>query len=131
MMIRERRKGALILGLLWLAAVGATILIFRSSFSGVFLWIFLPVTFILMILGLVVYLGGIMLLAGFNTMSDEERAGYDEKEVTSFMGMFLVLASYIFLLAAVSFMMILVFVAAVVIMLIYINTSKRFKAGRT
>lgn len=83
---------------------------------------------LLMVLGLIVYLGGFMLLAGVNTMTKEERSRYNMNEITSFAGVFLVLLSYIAYLMMISIMFFAVFIIATFAMIVYVNTSKRFRA---
>ncbi|MCL2296199.1 MAG: DUF3784 domain-containing protein [Methanomassiliicoccaceae archaeon] len=130
MMYRERWKGALAMGLLWTVATFVTYYFLLGDYmNGFGLWTILFVSLLLLVCGLAVYLGGVMLLAGFNTMTREERAQYNIKEVTSFMGIFLVLISYLALLMIIHFVFFTVFIAAVLVMVIYVNVSKRFRAS--
>ena len=55
----------------------------RDHMNGFVLWTMLFVSMLLLVCGLAVDLGGAMLLAGFNTMTREERARYNIKEIAS------------------------------------------------
>ncbi|MCL1811037.1 MAG: DUF3784 domain-containing protein [Methanomassiliicoccaceae archaeon] len=129
MLIKERWRDALVLSLLWAGITAILFCLLRDSHSDSMLWMSLLFSLLLMSLGLVVYLGGAVLLAGFNTMTEEERSRYNMKEVTSFMGIFLILLSFVTFLMLIFFVFIVVFIAAVLVMLVYVNISKRFKTN--
>ena len=135
-MIEGRRKGALIMGLMWIAVAAVVMLYLPKEDVDAMMWIWLLSSLIVMVCGIVVYLGFYMLIAGVNTMTANERSRYDMDKITSFMGISLVLTSLIFYLAwplSVLYgflmfgVMIALFIAAVLFMVIYLNT-KRFKA---
>ncbi|MDR0508358.1 MAG: hypothetical protein LBG63_00810 [Candidatus Methanoplasma sp.] len=91
------------------------------------------VSLLLLVCGLTVYLGylgGIMPLTPLNivvVVMEQSQSQFKKKEIASFMGISLVLLSYIFLLATVYFVFAFVFVAAVVFVIIYACASKRFR----
>lgn len=92
---------------------------------------------LLVILGVVFLCGkGAFLIAGYNTMSKEEKAQWDEKALCKALGVFMlvcaalcaaaglsaVLRNYILLTISI----VLIFVAAI-ICVVYVNTSKKLK----
>ena len=135
-MIVARRKNALLIGVLWLAAVAVVVLLMPESKDSFMLWFWPSISLLLMVLGLLVYLGSYMLLAGFNTMTEKERSAYDLEKVTSFTGASLVLLSYLFFLMwpaivlfdgmALFWVMFVVFICGTFFMIAFLN-SKRFK----
>ena len=129
MMYRERWIGALAMGLLWAVATGISYYILCDKLNTFGLWMMLFSSLLMVVFGLTVYLGGIMVLAGFNTMTEQERSQYNIEEVTSFVGILLVLLSYISLLMLVYFVFIGVFLAIVIFMAIYVSVGKRFRAS--
>ena len=128
MMIEERWKGALALSLLWVALMAVTLFFFDlvPKVSWL-LTLFIPL--LIMVFGLIIYLGGYVLITGVNTMTKEERSRYDMNKITSFMGIFLILLSYIGFLMTISFVFFVVFIAAVLAAFVYLFASKRFKAA--
>jgi len=126
MMIKERWRGALFIGLLW--AVVIALMYYFIELDPKISWLyFLFAPLLLMALGLVVYLGGAMLLIGYNSMSKEERTKYNENKITSFMGVSLVLLSFIIFPALMYIEFLAVFVAALILVLLYVSISKRFR----
>lgn len=126
MMIKERWRGALVIGLLW--AVVMALMFYFIELDPKISWLyFLFAPLLLMALGLVVYLGGAMLLIGYNSMSKEERTKYNENKITSFMGVSLVLLSFIIFPALMYIEFLAVFVAALILVLLYVSISKRFR----
>jgi hypothetical protein len=136
MMITGKRKNALEMGILWVAAVAVIALLTPKGEMTVIAWIWIPITFIMAILGLVIYLGHYMFISGFNTMTEKELAVYDMDKITTFMGLSLVILSFIFFLiwplmeiygfGAFAVMTIIIFIFGVILMAAYTN-SKRFK----
>jgi len=126
MMIKERWVGALVIGLLW--GVVIALMFYFIELDPKISWLyFLFAPLLLMALGLVVYLGGAMLLIGYNSMSKEERTKYNENKITSFMGVSLVLLSFIIFPALMYIEFLAVFVAALILVLLYVSISKRFR----
>jgi hypothetical protein len=125
--LKERWKGAIVLSLLWVVVTGVMFCFFRDTYPGEIEGSIL-LSLLLMVLGLIVYLGGYMLLAGFNMMPKEQLARYRMDRITFFMGVFLVLTSLIVFVMTFYFFFGVIFIAAVVIIVIYINISKRFRA---
>ena len=117
------------MGLLWTIAVCITYFFLLRDHTLDGIWIMLFVSLLLMVCGLAVYLGGAMLLAGFNTMTKQERSQYNVKALTSFMGVFIVLLSYFALFMALHFAFFVVFIIAVLAVVIYVNVSRRFRAN--
>jgi len=79
---------------------------------------------------------GAFLIAGYNSLSPEEKAKYDIKKLTNFMGklMFALASSMVFLIFAILyetewllFLTILLFVGIVMAGVIYLNTGERFR----
>ncbi|MCL2146145.1 MAG: DUF3784 domain-containing protein [Methanomassiliicoccaceae archaeon] len=123
------------MGLLWAAVIAAVMLCIPEDDWGMMVWLWPLFSSIVMVCGIGVYLGGYMLLAGFNTMSKDERSAFDMEKVTSFTGASLVLLSYVFFLSWPSsvfygpmmfWVMTVAFVAGVVFMAVFLNTG-RFK----
>ncbi|MGG7178440.1 DUF3784 domain-containing protein [Clostridium paraputrificum] len=76
------------------------------------------------------------LIAGFNTMSKEEKENYDILSLCKFMGKFMFMIAFclsLFLLSDILMMEILfnigltLFIASIIFLLIYSNTGNRFK----
>jgi len=134
MKYKERLNGTLAMGLLWTIAVCISYyLLLRDHLNTLELWMILFVSLLLLVCGLTVYLGylgGIMPLTPLNivvVVMEQSQSQFKKKEIASFMGISLVLLSYIFLLATVYFVFAFVFVAAVVFVTIYACASKRFR----
>ncbi len=95
------------------------------------------VMIILLILGITFLMGkGSSLIAGFNTMSEEEKAEIDERRLLKFMGkiMFALAGSVVFWLVGewleielIFYVGLMIFVGIIFFMLIYTNKGKRFK----
>lgn len=91
----------------------------------------------LVILGFVFLNGrGSFLIAGYNTMSPEEKENYDTVSLCKFMGkmMFTLSFSMLFWILSVAYEVnwlfelgLVLFIGIIVFMLIYINTGNRFK----
>ncbi|MGE5628056.1 MAG: DUF3784 domain-containing protein [Solirubrobacterales bacterium] len=89
------------------------------------------------ILGVLFYFGkGTFLLAGYNTMSKEEKAKYDEKALFKFMGKAMFVISFsnflmwfsntynVYYLSVIGFIL---FFGTITFILIYVNTKNRFR----
>lgn len=96
-MIDRRRKGALLLSALWIFVALTMLYFMRDKDLNLTFWAFFLVSLTTAILGIAVYLGTAKLLAGLNTMSDEELSTYNIEKITSFMGVILFLVSLLFL----------------------------------
>jgi hypothetical protein len=134
MIIKGRWKGAFIMIVLWSVAVSVTMFLIQNGADDPMLWISLLSSSIILGMGLVVYLGEYKLLAGVNTMSEQERSQYNMDEIASFMGMILVIESFVLfatlaVLWEILFFIagILVFFAILIIAIVYININKKFK----
>ncbi|MDF2536032.1 MAG: hypothetical protein K0R18_2191 [Bacillales bacterium] len=103
--------------------------------GGTIILLLMPVLFI--IFGVVFSLGkGAFLISGYNMLSKEERANYDEKALCKFMGksMF-VIAFSVFLWGLSSLIKqhilfvigLTLFLGTVIFILVYSNTKNRFK----
>lgn len=86
MEIEGRRKGALLLTVIGLTVPVAAALYFLIEGLDTMMLIAMIMSLIITIVGVPVYLGHTILLAGFNTMSPGEREEYDMEMVTSFIG---------------------------------------------
>lgn len=99
--------------------------------------IIVTVMLVFVLLGIILSSGkGASLIAGYNTMSEEEKANYDEKALSKFVGklMFAISFALLFMLIgilyevnwgfAISVILIIVFTVSSVI---YLNTSPRFR----
>ena len=95
-------------------------------------------TIVLMIsLGIMFYLGtGSSLIAGFNTLSEEEKEKYDVVALCKFMGkmMFVLTSSVVLWLISEVYEMnwlfyigLALFIGLIIFLLIYVNTGNRFK----
>lgn len=127
-MIEGRLKGAAAICLLWMVAVAVTFYLISGSNSGAMILVFLAVSLFPMMIGLTVYFGNVEVLSGFNTMTELERSRYNIDEVSSFMGMFFAVFAYtIFLMAASLVIGLVALFVSIIIMLVYINFSNRFK----
>jgi len=124
------------MGLPWVAVVAAVMLYLPDDYRVLVVWLWPLISSVLMGCGVAVYLGGHMLLAGFNTMSEGERSAFDMDRVTSFTGISLALLSYGFFLIwplsafygpTVSLVMTVAFAAGTILMVVLLNTA-RFKA---
>lgn len=92
---------------------------------------------VFIILGIVLYSGrGSFLIAGYNTMSKEEKDKYDTVALCKFMGkmMFALSFSMVFWMFSEVFekdwlftIGLILFIGIVVFMMIYVNTKNRFK----
>lgn len=103
----------------------------------------MAILFILMMIGLFVILGvllingkGSFLIAGYNTMSPEEKEKYDVKSLCKFMGkmMFVLAVSMLFWVFGEAYDVeelfyvgLFLVLAIVLFMVIYMNTGNRFK----
>lgn len=93
--------------------------------------------FIFIMLGVLFLLGkGAFLIAGYNTMSKEEKAAYDEKKLTQFIGTItlpiglttpLVAIGGIYHLTWMIWLYVVIVVGLSVFAIIYTNTKNRFK----
>lgn len=104
--------------------------------------IVLPILIIILfiILGIMLSLGkGSFLIAGFNTMSKEEKAQYDVPSLCKFMGKFMFVVAFsisLFLLSDILAIKDLFYagnlllIGSVIFILIYMNTGNRFKKNR-
>lgn len=79
---------------------------------------------------------GAFLIAGYNTMSEEEKVQYDTRALCKFMGKMMFVFASIMVLWILSayyrldwllYLSIGIFIAVMLFMIIYINTSDRFK----
>lgn len=76
---------------------------------------------------------GAFLIAGYNTMSEAERAQYDEKKLTQFMGKFMLVVALCCALLAlhiawITYVSIGVILGGTLFVVIYVNTGERFKS---
>ena len=88
-------------------------------------------------LGLYLLTGrGAFLIAGYNSMSEEERAQYDEKALAKFMGKMILALSFSMGFWALSiglakdwlfYVGLVLFMLTILFMMIYMNTNQRFK----
>lgn len=95
------------------------------------------VIFLFLLVGIMLSLGKwSFLIAGFNTMSKEEKANYDEISLCKFMGKFMfVIAFCIFLFVLSDFLLIPILfnigigllIISVIFIIIYANTNHRFE----
>lgn len=89
------------------------------------------------ILGIILSIGkGSFLIAGFNTMSKEEKDSYDVLALCRYMGKFMFLIAFCITLFTLSDILaikllfnigIILFVVAIIFTLIYANTGNRFR----
>jgi hypothetical protein len=89
------------------------------------------------LLGIILSMGkGSFLIAGFNTMSKKEKEEYDVVSLCKFMGKFMFIIAFCVTLFALSDILALkilfniglaLFLAAIIFILIYLNTGNRFK----
>jgi hypothetical protein len=98
MAIKGRTSGALILWVLWAAAAVFTAFLTPPGEAAGMIWVWFLFSAFITVLGLIVYLGHYMFLAGINTMTEKERSMYDLEKISSFMGIVLVSWSYLFFL---------------------------------
>ncbi|AIZ57158.1 hypothetical protein Mpt1_c12960 [Candidatus Methanoplasma termitum] len=136
MKIEGRKKNALIIGIMWIAAVTIVALLTPRSEATLtlpFLWI--PICFFLALMGFIIYFGHYGFLAGFNMMTEEELAVYDMDKITTFMGFSFITLSFILFLtwplveiygSGAFTIMLVVFIFGVIVMAGFAN-SKRFK----
>jgi hypothetical protein len=87
---------------------------------------------VMLLVGLVIRAGNATsLIAGYNTASAEEKAKYDERALTKFVGGLLIAASVILLaggmLPAVAGISWALFMAIVIGGIVYMNTGNRFR----
>ncbi|MDR1405447.1 MAG: DUF3784 domain-containing protein [Candidatus Methanoplasma sp.] len=131
-MVEGRLRGALIMGVSWATASVASFCFLLDKQVTLVFCAFLTLSLIVVAIGISVYLGTTKLLAGFNTMSECEMSKYNVANITSFMGVFLVAVSYIFLIQGVlgsaGRALLLVVVGMLVIAVIYVNFNSRFKS---
>jgi hypothetical protein len=134
MIIKGRWKGAFIMIVLWSIAVTVTALFFGDRIDEAMILISMLSSSFLLGIGMVIYLGEYMVLAGVNTMSEKERSQYNMDEITSFMGIILAIESFVIFVAlacvwdVMYFVIgILVFLAILVVAIVYVNISNRFK----
>jgi len=101
------------------------------------MWGVLPIICLFIILGITFRTGkGASLIAGFNTMSEAEKAEYDTGALLKFMGnmmfalsfsMLLTLAGDLYQLKWLLYAGFLFFFSTMIFMLIFVNTDNRFK----
>lgn len=75
---------------------------------------------LLIVIGLIFYLGRIVPFAGFKTMTEEERSRYNVNKITAFLGLFFMLMSYFAFLTMFWPSFLLIFLMAFWIMMVYI-----------
>ncbi|MDR3074909.1 MAG: DUF3784 domain-containing protein [Candidatus Methanoplasma sp.] len=136
MLIEERRKKAIVL-----CGVLAIVLVIEAAYANGESLMFMAflISTVTGILGIAIYLGDYSLMAGANTMSDEEIKKLDMDRVTSFMGLsMLAISIIVFFITIVSIgrvgtsesviIMVVAYVAMIIAVTIHLATSKRFKA---
>ena len=99
--------------------------------------VFLIITALFVVLGIIFATGkGANLIAGYNTASNKEKANTDEKKLLKAMAVFMFVLAGCFFVSALSQMFNVgsliwigqaLFVAALIIGLIYLNTGDRFR----
>lgn len=104
------------------------------------MWVVLPIIGLFIILGITFRTGkGASLVAGYNTMSEAEKAKYDTNALLKFMGNMMFALSISMLLSLVGdlyelkwllYVGLLLFFITMIFMLIFINTANRFKKNR-
>ena len=95
---------------------------------------------LLMLMGVFVYLGYTGLLAGFNTMTPDELNRYDMEKVSEFMGLSIIVSTFIAFFSAVAVLMItdnaatasitsiLILTVVILFSAFYVGFGERFKA---
>lgn len=101
------------------------------------MWVILPIIGLFLILAITFYTGkGASLIAGYNTMSEAEKADYDEAALLKFMGKMMFLLSFNLLLSLVADLLqlgwlqytgFLLFFITIIFMIVFMNTNERFK----
>lgn len=101
------------------------------------MWVVLPIIGLFIILGITFRIGrGASLIAGYNTMSEADKAKYDTKALLKFMGNMMFTLSFSLLLSLVGelyeltyllYVGLLMFFLTIIFMLIFMNTGNRFK----
>lgn len=94
------------------------------------------IAFVLIILGVVLYLGkGAFLIAGYNTMSKEKKSEIDEKALGEFIGKAMLLLAFSYVLQGISSITRkpilgtvgwIIFTMTILFIIIYANTKNRF-----
>ncbi|MUV38939.1 hypothetical protein JNUCC1_02811 [Lentibacillus sp. JNUCC-1] len=92
---------------------------------------------LMVMLGIVFSLGkGSSLIAGFNTMSEEEKAKYDVTALSKFMGKIMFTLAFSVVLQLISqiyekdwlfYISLVLLVGAIIFLLVYVNTGNRFR----
>ena len=100
MAIEGRKKGAGMMFLIWCTAPVSFLAYSAAHATDVFLVAVLLTSALIMGAGIAVYIGHVDLLAGFNTMDPKERAKYNIEKLSSFMGIWLVLMSFVMFFTA-------------------------------
>ncbi|HLR42928.1 MAG TPA: DUF3784 domain-containing protein [Pseudogracilibacillus sp.] len=104
------------------------------------MWVVLPIIGLFIILGITFRIGrGASLIAGYNTMSEADKAEYDTSALLKFMGNMMFILSFSQILSLVGdlnrskhllYLGFLLFFVTMIFMLIFMNTDNRFKKLR-
>ena len=140
MFIKERRKVALFLCLLWV--VIAAVSFYLIEFTGIFdqdlfrgqgtSWMGILFSLLILILGLVIFFGQIRILFPFIFFSKEDLSAYNIEKISSFLGILMIVFSYVMTFATiggVAFWMLLIIAVAIEVLALYTSASKKFESN--
>ncbi len=97
-MYRERVKSAVVIGLIWGAAVAAVAIASWDEHHGLgsLMWLIFPL--VIMVVGLLTYVGHRKMMIGYKTRTKEEQDKYDLRLASSCVGIFFVIFSFLMFL---------------------------------
>lgn len=139
MLMESRKKGICLLAVAWLIVPILFVYMLSQNVMDSSSFIYILVSFGMIVMGIVVYAGNYTFLSGFNTMSKEERMEYNGDEISKISGLFfcgiayvsgagsLVIVAIYGNLTGVVFH-ILSFLILLFTWVIYVSVGKRFKA---
>jgi len=104
------------------------------------MWILLPIIGLFIMLGIIFRTGrGASLIAGYNTMSEADKAAYDRRALLKFMGYMMFFLSFSLILSLIGelyqlkyliYAGFLMFFITIIFIVIFMNTGNRFKKLR-
>ena len=140
MFIKERKKIALVLCLLW--AVVASTSFYFIEFTGTFgqdlyrgqetFWMMIMFSLLVLILGLVIFFGQIRTISPFIFFSKEDLLRYNVRKISFLLGILVVVLSYVFTFATIggfAFWIVMINAAAIAVGTFFTLVSKRFEAN--
>jgi len=139
MFVKERKKAALILCMLW--AIVAAVSFYLIEFTEILgqdlfrgqetFWFMIVCSLLIFILGLVIFFGQIKIFFPFIFFSKEDMLRYNVEKISFLLGILMVVTSYVLVFVIIGIFMLLVvlpIILAIEILSLYASASKKFEA---